>query len=328
MSNEKTTLPEAVTRSDMYLKAVAEGNQVSVQLPDPVTRTEIYLKAFLDDSEHKGGGLPAGGTSGQVLTKNSDVDGDAAWKDAPAGGATGDFLPLAGGTMKDGAVIGGYDITLKPTLLYLDAGSNVYLGHSGAASQVTAKGKLILNQGGFTNVAPAADGFLTNKKYVDGVAIPVGGTAGQILAKKSATDRDCQWIDAPSGGGSSTPKPMEFKTSGPFDGQTAIVPGFTYQLQKRFGSAAGLFRITLAHDEGKFVAFPVTLHGDGSIVNCDVFGVPDSDNAELSKIASLLVDETGELVVTNASGQSWDGFVSNMPLSVCVEKIDSDVIYP
>lgn len=44
-----------------------------------------------------GSGVPAGGTTGQVLTKLSDDDGDADWEDAggtgvPAGGLTGQFL--------------------------------------------------------------------------------------------------------------------------------------------------------------------------------------------------------------------------------------------
>lgn len=33
-----------------------------------------------------------------------------------------------------------------------------------------------------------------------GAGVPKGGTAGQVLSKKSATDYDTQWIDPPSGG--------------------------------------------------------------------------------------------------------------------------------
>ena len=44
---------------------------------------------FLEDS---GAALPAGGTTGQVLVKNSDEDGDASWKQA-------DYVPISGGTM-------------------------------------------------------------------------------------------------------------------------------------------------------------------------------------------------------------------------------------
>ena len=43
-----------------------------------------------------GGSLPAGGTTGQVLAKASNTDGDATWIDAPTGGSSstgGDYLP-------------------------------------------------------------------------------------------------------------------------------------------------------------------------------------------------------------------------------------------
>ena len=42
--------------------------------------------------------------------------------------------------------------------------------------------------------APGADG-------ADGVGVPIGGSAGQVLAKASATDYDTAWVDQ-SGGGS------------------------------------------------------------------------------------------------------------------------------
>ena len=36
----------------------------------------------------------------------------------------------------------------------------------------------------------------------DGVGVPAGGTTGQVLAKKSATNYDTEWVDPASGGGS------------------------------------------------------------------------------------------------------------------------------
>ncbi|MFT3991864.1 MAG: hypothetical protein QM680_10695 [Luteolibacter sp.] len=44
----------------------------------------------------------------------------------------------------------------------------------------------------------------TGEKGEDGVGVPAGGTAGQVLAKISGTDYDTGWIDAASGGGSLT----------------------------------------------------------------------------------------------------------------------------
>ena len=35
----------------------------------------------------------------------------------------------------------------------------------------------------------------------DGVGVPAGGAAGQVLAKNSATDYDAEWVDASVGGG-------------------------------------------------------------------------------------------------------------------------------
>lgn len=40
----------------------------------------------------------------------------------------------------------------------------------------------------------------TGADGADGQGVPAGGTAGQILAKKTETDYDTEWIDAPSGG--------------------------------------------------------------------------------------------------------------------------------
>ena len=46
---------------------------------------------------------------------------------------------------------------------------------------------------------PGADGA----DGADGVGLPTGGTTGQIPAKASNADHDVEWIDAPTGGGSS-----------------------------------------------------------------------------------------------------------------------------
>ena len=87
----------------------------------------------------------------------------------------------------------------------------------------TTTGKIPLAQGGTSEVDPAAATDLVNLRsmqaadqalessmteYVDNQleavtgdihSIPAGGTAGQVLAKKSATDYDTHWIDPPSG---------------------------------------------------------------------------------------------------------------------------------
>jgi len=52
-----------------------------------------------------------------------------------------------------------------------------------------------------------------------GAGVPVGGATGQILAKKTATDYDTQWIAAPSGGGGSDPALVSVLPSSPTEGQ-------------------------------------------------------------------------------------------------------------
>lgn len=46
-----------------------------------------------------------------------------------------------------------------------------------------------------------------------GKGIPTGGTIGQILAKKSNSDYDTEWKDAPSGGGGVEEKVVEHETN-------------------------------------------------------------------------------------------------------------------
>ncbi len=144
--------------------------------------------------------VPAGGTTGQVLAKKSDTDRDCEWVDQ-SGGASGDYLPLAGGTMNQDAAIN-----------FTESGS----GHSELSSgELHHTGNPFQFVGDFnfqtdcptTQGTPQTANDLTPKGYVDGVAIPAGGTTGQVLAKKSDTDRDCEWVDQ-SGGGSGDYLPL------------------------------------------------------------------------------------------------------------------------
>lgn len=51
-----------------------------------------------------------------------------------------------------------------------------------------------------TDGAPGADGA-TGPRGPAGEGVPPGGTAGQVLAKKTNADYDTRWIDPPEGGG-------------------------------------------------------------------------------------------------------------------------------
>ena len=120
--------------------------------------------------------LPEGGAQGQVLAKKSAENFDVEWVDQSGGGG-GDYLPLAGGTMVDGAVIGG-SFTI---------GSSTDTVDVDATARFTGRTEVVQ--------PPTAADDATNKGYVDGVAVPAGGTTGQVLAKKSDTDRDCEWVN-------------------------------------------------------------------------------------------------------------------------------------
>lgn len=70
----------------------------------------IPIQAIKGEKGEKGdrglpgsGGVPDGGTTGQVLTKNSNADGDAGWKDSSGGSYT---LPIASSTTLGGVKIG------------------------------------------------------------------------------------------------------------------------------------------------------------------------------------------------------------------------------
>ena len=99
--SEESKLPEPVTRGDMYLNVILNGNKDGDELPAPLTRIEMYLKALLDKLESGSLELPEGGKEGQILALGA--DGSLAWIDAPSIG--GDYLPLAGGEMDADAII-------------------------------------------------------------------------------------------------------------------------------------------------------------------------------------------------------------------------------
>lgn len=70
----------------------------------------IPIQAIKGEKGEKGdrglpgsGGIPDGGTTGQVLTKNSNANGDAGWKDSSGGSYT---LPVASSTTLGGVKIG------------------------------------------------------------------------------------------------------------------------------------------------------------------------------------------------------------------------------
>lgn len=152
--------------------------------------------------------LPEGGAQGQVLAKKSAENFDVEWVDQSGGGGGDDYLPLAGGKMDPNATISGNALTISTGRSLTLAASTIFIkGAVSEAGVIQASG----TTGTFKNLrsidAPSSDSSLTRKDYVDARAVPAGGTAGQVLAKKSDTDRDCEWVDQ-SGGGTGNYLPL------------------------------------------------------------------------------------------------------------------------
>nr|DAP59117.1 MAG TPA: hypothetical protein [Caudoviricetes sp.] len=122
----------------------------SAQVPAGGTSGQVLTKKSGTDFdaqwETPGVALPTGGTAEQILTKNSNADGDASWKDAP-----------------------------------------IALPDGGTSGQVLTKNS-------------STDGDASWKTpETPSNPLPTGGSAGQVLAKKTDTNYDTEWIDAHSG---------------------------------------------------------------------------------------------------------------------------------
>jgi hypothetical protein len=120
--------------------------------------------------------VPNGGTSGQILAKKSNANGDTEWIDNSGGGSTV-------------SVNVGETTTGEP-------GTNASVTNSGDETNV------VLN---FTiprgNPGPTGKQGPAGAPGPAGPGVAPGGTTGQVLAKKSNTNYDTEWIDN-SGGGS------------------------------------------------------------------------------------------------------------------------------
>lgn len=115
-------------------------------------------------------GVPSGGASGYVLTKNSDTDYDLTWAQPhwlPSGGTNGQVLAKSSAT--------------DYSVAWVDAGHGVPSG--GTTGQALTKKSN-------TNY---------DLQWSDVKGIPSGGTAGQVLAKTNATNYNVEWA-TPSAG--------------------------------------------------------------------------------------------------------------------------------
>ena len=118
-------------------------------------------------------GTPIGGTAGQILAKKSNANGDLEWIDNSGGGSTV-------------SVNVGETNTGKP-------GTNASVTNSGDETNVVLNFTIPRGNPGPTGKQGPAGAPGSAGPAGPGVA--PGGTTGQVLAKKSNTNYDSEWID-------------------------------------------------------------------------------------------------------------------------------------
>lgn len=139
---------------------------------------------------NKSAQVPAGGTSGQVLTKKSGTDFDTEW------GTPGSSLP-SGGTPSQ--------VLTKKSFTAGDAewrDAQVQLPAGGYAGQILQKKSSTRNDADWVDIPSSAN------------PLPTGGYTGQVLAKKTNSNYDVGWVDQTGGGSSGDSDLFVIKVTG------------------------------------------------------------------------------------------------------------------
>jgi hypothetical protein len=148
--------------------------------------------------------VAAGGTTGQVLTKESDEDYDTTWKSpSDLGIITVVDVGTITGTPPVQVSISAEQVTQaqleNAVIQAVYQGITLHLQKIGqSATQVVFSG-FVSNSNIYFFVNITSGGATFNIDTVKG--LPKGGTAGQVLAKASGTDYDTEWVDQTGGGG-------------------------------------------------------------------------------------------------------------------------------
>ena len=162
------TTTETIDEGDAVVNANGDVDNLNFDFKIPRGKTGPQGPA--------GPGVTPGGTTGQVLAKKSNTNYDTEWIDNSGGGSTV-------------SVNVGETTTGEP-------GTNASVTNSGDETNV------VLN---FTiprgNPGPTGKQGPAGAPGPAGPGVTPGGTTGQVLAKKSNTNYDTEWIDN-SGGGS------------------------------------------------------------------------------------------------------------------------------
>ncbi len=198
------------------------------------------------------GGAPTGGTTGQVLTKNSGTNYDYSWATVSGTGSV-TTVSVASANGFSGSVANASTtpaITMNTTF-------------NGIAKSTSGSGLSAATPGTDYTTSSSTETF-TNKTW-NGTAIgttyggvPTGGTAGQVLTKVDGTNYNVQW-STPSGGGGGTP---------PFADNTALVKNNADNTKLAIFSAANITTgttrtYTLPNFDGTFA----TLAGTETFTN-------------------------------------------------------------
>lgn len=140
--------------------------------------------------------LPSGGTTGQVLTKNSDADGDAGWKEPYTY-----ILPAATAQTLGGVKIGnGISIAEDGTISSEGSGSASAVLYTEQTLTDEQKTQALANIGGLSKNQGTANSGKFLGIGADGIVVPteVGGGSDDIsfpLLYEATTTEEVRWID-------------------------------------------------------------------------------------------------------------------------------------
>ena len=154
---------------------LAPGSAATVSV-DPGFQFHFGVPQGQPGVNGNGQGVPTGGTSGQVLTKNSSTNYDTSWANngaqgVPAGGTASQILAKVDGT--------NYNTQWVNVPIALPNG--------GTTGQVLTKNSGTDGDASWAAIPAQHD-------------LPIGGTTGQYLKKNTNTDRDVGWATLPANG--------------------------------------------------------------------------------------------------------------------------------
>lgn len=121
-------------------------------------------------------GIANGGTTGQILAKKSNTDGDTKWIDPPSGST----VSVNVGTTTTG-----------------EPGTNANVTNSGDETNVILN--FTIPRGDTGPAGPTGKQGPAGEPGPAGPGVATGGTTGQVLAKKSDANFDTEWVDNAGG---------------------------------------------------------------------------------------------------------------------------------